>query len=332
MVSTKGKSMRYLKPEFVLIVFSVLCMTSCRNAEESQPSEPSTKARKTEQKTLGPSDENGNDTDASARQTTGPSGFEDKLVKYEKAYLDDADDADALIWYGRFLAYDGQYEKAISIYTTGISRFPSDARMLRHRGHRYITLRKFDLAIEDLEVASKLIAGKENQIEPDGMPNPRNIPVSTLHGNIWYHLGLAYYLKQDFPNALRSYQNCLRTASRPDNVVSATHWIYMIHRRMGNVDAANECLKPVVEEMDVIENTSYHRCCLFYQGALTLEQIGSDLSDGSADDAIRYAIGNWHYYSGEIQKAREQFESMTKGKSGNSFGFIAAETDLKLIE
>ena len=37
-----------------------------------------------------------------------------------------------------------------------------------------------------------MIAGKEDSIEPDGMPNPQNIPVSSLHTNIWYHLGLAY--------------------------------------------------------------------------------------------------------------------------------------------
>jgi len=46
---------------------------------------------------------------------------------------------------------------------------------------------------------------KPNQIEPDGLPNAKNIPISTLKGNIWYHLGLAYYLKGDFENALWAY-------------------------------------------------------------------------------------------------------------------------------
>ena len=99
--------------------------------------------------------------------------------------------ADALIWYGRRTAYLGQYRDAIEIFTRGIERFPQDARIYRHRGHRYISLREFDKAIEDFERAAALIAGTEDTIEPDGMPNPQNIPVSSLHTNIWYHLGLA---------------------------------------------------------------------------------------------------------------------------------------------
>ena len=63
--------------------------------------------------------------------------------------------------------------------------------MYRHRGHRYVSIREFDRAIADLEYAATLIEGTEDEIEPDGMPNAMNIPVSSLHSNIWYHLGLA---------------------------------------------------------------------------------------------------------------------------------------------
>ena len=42
--------------------------------------------------------------------------------------------------------------------------------MLRHAGHLYISVRKFDKAIEALEGAATLIEGQENEIEPDGMP------------------------------------------------------------------------------------------------------------------------------------------------------------------
>ena len=57
-----------------------------------------------------------------------------------------------------------------------IPRFP------RHRGHRYISIRQLDNAISDFEHAASMIDGQPNEIEPDGMPNARGIPVSTLQG------------------------------------------------------------------------------------------------------------------------------------------------------
>ena len=78
--------------------------------------------------------------------------------------------------------------------------------MYRHRGHRYITIREIDRAITDYEIAVELIKGKTDTIEPDGAPNPAGIPVTSRHGNIYYHLGLAYYLKHDFENSLSIYR------------------------------------------------------------------------------------------------------------------------------
>mgnify|MGYP001803330131 CR=1 FL=1 len=94
---------------------------------------------------------------------------------------------DNLIWHGRFTAYIGNYKEAIQIYTDGISQFPDDARLYRHRGHRHLTIRQYDHAIADFEKAAELIQGTENEVEPDGMHNARNITESTLHGNNYYH-------------------------------------------------------------------------------------------------------------------------------------------------
>ena len=250
------------------------------------------------------------------------------LKKRQRDFETTPDDPDTVIWLGRFIAYSGDYASAIEIFNQGAKQFPDDARMLRHAGHRYISIRKFDQAIEVLVRAAELIKDKKNQIEPDGMPNAQNIPVSTLHGNIWYHLGLAYYLKHDFENALRAYKNCLATAGRPDNVVSATHWIYMINRRMGDLEAAKQSLDSIKLAMDVIENTGYHNCCCFYKGLISLDELQATVENGGHREAVNYAIGNWHLYNGDPAKAHEQFESLISNGGWNAFGFIAAESDL----
>lgn len=85
------------------------------------------------------------------------------------------------------MAYLGDYKRAIEIFTEGINKFPEDSRFLRHRAHRYISTRQLDNAIADFEKAVILIKDTEDVIEPDGVPNRLNQPVSSLHTNIYYH-------------------------------------------------------------------------------------------------------------------------------------------------
>lgn len=252
----------------------------------------------------------------------------EEYKKHQQSYLDDTTNADLLIWYGRFTAYKGDYDEAIAVFTKGIKQFPEDPSFLRHRGHRYISIRKFDQAISDLEMAAKLIQGTENEIEPDGMPNAQNIPVSTLHGNIYYHLGLAYYLKHDFENALAAYQKCLASSGNNDNLVSSTHWLYMISRRLGQEQEAASFLTSISDTLNVIENIDYHRICLFYKGQLTEEQLTQTDDNTPGSDAIYYALGNWYLYNGEKERARKIFERLLTRERWNSFGFIAAEVEM----
>lgn len=252
----------------------------------------------------------------------------ERLAAARADYERDPDNAENIIWYGRRAAYAGDYRHAIGIFTEGIRKFPADPRMYRHRGHRYITIREFDRAVADLETAAKLIAGTENEIEPDGLPNALNIPISTLHGNIWYHLGLAYYLKHDWANAYRAYKAGFDAGRNDDNRVSTAHWLYMILRRKGDTDAAAGVLDAISGDMRVIENTSYYKLCLFYKGELTQADLLVENDGSSAGDAIIYGIANWHFYNGDLQQARKMMQELLSTANWASFGFIAAEADI----
>ncbi len=252
----------------------------------------------------------------------------DNFKNAKKVYESNPDDANALIWYGRRTAYLGLFQDAIAIYTTGIEKFPEDARMYRHRGHRYISTRQYDKAIADFEKAAELIEGSEDQIEPDGQPNDRNIPLSTLHGNIWYHLGLAYYLKNDMENALRAYSNRTVTERYDDNIVSGGHWLYMIQRRMGLDDEADSAIEKVHEEMEIIENTSYFKMCLFYNGLISEEELQPIGSNTSSNDVYAYSIGNWYLYNNQdTARAKVEYEQLLENGNRFSFAYLAAESD-----
>ena len=256
--------------------------------------------------------------------------LEKQLSDAKAHYESNPNSADALIWLGRRQAYLGLFTSAITTFTKGIAKFPNDARFYRHRGHRHITLRQFDLAIADLMKASQLVKGKPDEIEPDGQPNERNIPTSTLQFNIWYHLGLAYYLTGQNQKALDAYRECLKVSQSPDRLVSTTHWLYMTLRRLNRNDEAAKSLEPVTEGMDIIENTSYYRLVLMYKGVLPVERLLEDAQgDSAASHSVLYGVGNWHLYNGRREQAIETFRKIVSSQQWTSFGFIAAEADLK---
>lgn len=238
--------------------------------------------------------------------------------------------ADAAIWLGRRLAYLGRYRDAIDVYTTGIERHPEDARLFRHRGHRWVTLREFDKAIIDFSRAAELVAGTEDQVEPDGQPNALGIPTSTLQFNIWYHLGLAYYLKGDFDGARRAYEACMDVSANDDSRVATAHWLYMTLRRLDMDAEAEQVLAPFSESTEVIENDSYLQLVRMYQGAQSPEDLMGPDGEESLEGATQgYGIGNWWYYNGETDRALEMFERVVEGDSQwAAFGYIAAEAEL----
>jgi len=239
------------------------------------------------------------------------------------------DSALAWIWVGRREAYLGDYRDAIAQFTRGLERFPEDARFLRHRGHRYISVRQFEEAVTDLSRAAAMISGTPDQVEPDGLPNARGIPTSTLHFNIHYHLGLAHYLLGDLDAAWAAFQDCLAVSDNPDAQVATRHWLYMIARRSERDDAAAEILAPVTEDMDVIENQSYHNLLLMYKGLRAPEDLIDLEATDPSGSAQWYGVANWFLYNGDQDRATQLMRRMVAAPGQwAAFGTIAAEADL----
>jgi dipeptidyl aminopeptidase/acylaminoacyl peptidase/tetratricopeptide (TPR) repeat protein len=257
--------------------------------------------------------------------------LEANLAQAAADFVKSPDDADAIIWLGRRTAYLGRFREAIAIYTRGIARHPGDPRLLRHRGHRYISLRRFDEAIADLSRAARLIEEKRlpDAVEPDGDPNPRGIPTSTSHFNVYYHLGLAHYLKGDFERALAAYRKGMEySRDSPDRLVATSDWMYMTLRRLGRDREAAALLAPIRADLAVIEDEAYLRRLLMYKGERTPEELLGAGTDGVALATYGYGVANWYLVNGQPEKARALFEKVVAGPQWAAFGFIASEAEL----
>ncbi len=239
---------------------------------------------------------------------------------------------DNYIWLGRRTAYLTRYNEAINIFSEGIDKYPNSYRLYRHRGHRYISQRKFDAAITDLTKAAELMQGAPIEIEPDGVPNKLNKPLSSTQFNVWYHLGLAHYLKGEFEEAEKAYLECMKVSDNDDLVTATVDWLYMTYRRMGKQEEAKKLMDLITPTMTIVENDSYFKRLNMYKGLLSPDSVLSvSSSNADVDLALAtqgYGVGNWYLYNGDTTKAFDIYQKVIAGKHFSAFGFIASEADL----
>ena len=237
-----------------------------------------------------------------------------EIAAAEQKLAADPKNINLLIALGRAQANVWRYNDAIATYTRGIQLAPNDARLYRHRGHRYISTRQFDKAVGDMSRAAKL--------------NDKDF-------DIWYHLALAHYLKGQFAKAADAYERCRQVAEadttdkRDDSVIAVSDWLYMTYRRMNKPAEAAKMLERITPGMKVKENKSYFDRLLFYKGLKKEEELvnvekATDLEIAT----VGYGLGNWHLYNGNRAKAEEIFRKIVSGKYWPAFGFIAAEAEL----
>ena len=240
------------------------------------------------------------------------------------------DSLELIIWYGRRLGYTGRYLEAIDVFSQGIEKFPASYRLRRHRGHRYITTRQFEKAIQDFEMAAYYSVNAPNAIEPDGIPNKLNKPLSNDKFNIWYHYGLAHYLSGRYDKAISAYNRCLEFSDNDDLLVATTYWLFMTYKKIGNPELANQLLIPINAKMRMIENDDYLRLLLLFKGEKKVEDlIKKAFPEGqSINSTLGYGIGNWYQQQGDIEKANEIFLKVLDSPNWNKFGYISTEAEL----
>ena len=229
------------------------------------------------------------------------------VAEAEKKLAADPKNIELIIKLGGAQASVWRYRDAISTYTRGIQMDPGYAMLYRHRGHRYISTRQFDKAIEDLERAAKL--------------NSKDF-------DIWYHLGLAYYLKGKFDRAAEAYEKCRAVADKDDSLIAVSDWLYMSYRRQKKEAEAARVLERITPDLKVEENKSYFDRLMFYKGVKKEAEVINDKMTDLEIATVGYGMANWHLYNGNAARAKEYFQRIISGKYWPAFGFIAAETEL----
>lgn len=246
----------------------------------------------------------------------------------------DPDNVTRIINAGIARAAARRFNSAIEMFTNGIEKFPNEARLYRFRGHRYVSLRRFDDAVRDLEHA---------------------VSLDSTNYDIAYHLALAYYLNRRYDDAVATidkcmqfaddakwqaveearvnpiwYRSCMSLKTDDDGRAAMLDWRYRALRRAGKQADARRLARAVREGWSVRDNAPYYRALLFYRGirdeTSTLDSLAASGDLPFATGA--YGVANWHLVEGDTARARALLERIVSGSEWPAFGFIAAEVDL----
>jgi tetratricopeptide (TPR) repeat protein len=260
-----------------------------------------------------------------------------QLVKFRKAYEEwenDPEDRQKILWLGRQHAYIGKYRDAIHIFTEALKKFPDDPEFLRHRAHRYLSLRMFDYSISDSEKAVDLMLEKPDFMEPSGLAGAEEITEYTFYTNTYYHLGLAYMLKGDLLNARKAFDDLLDVGVNDDHVIMSVYWNYIILKRLGYEADAKEVLQYVKPDMKCPVSGGYYECLKMYKGEIDPEDIIGDKGDDDQLSLVTsgFGVANEYKFRGDYNKYVEILEKVVASNAWSGFGYLSAEVDLKKIK
>jgi len=202
-----------------------------------------------------------------------------------------------------------QFREAIATFTRGLEIEPTNALLLRWRGHRYLSVREFDRAFADLTRGGAID--------------------STIYG-IWYHLGVVHYLRGDFAEAAASFAKAQPIAPDAGELAGSTDWLWMSLSRAGRGADAKAMLDRRPDSKPV--TNAYTRRLQLYRGEIGPEAV---LTSTDTDDVqvatLAYGLGNWYLLRGDKTQARGWFERSIQSGGWPAFGFIVSEVELRRL-
>ena len=212
------------------------------------------------------------------------------------------DREDMHIWYGRRLDYAGRICDAVDAFTAGIKQFPGSYKLYRFRARDLTRARRFKDALADYDKALALMGDTPDSFEPDGMPNPIGLTISTYRGNIVYYHAQTSFATGDYPTMVTGMARSLELSAdfaRDDMRVPTAYWTYLAYRKMGQHDKARAAIDAIEPGLKLIENFTYYQAVQIMQGRLDPAAFKDE-----RDSTIKFAIAMERRFAGDEAGAK----------------------------
>jgi tetratricopeptide (TPR) repeat protein len=231
------------------------------------------------------------------------------IARADSALAADPRNVERIVQLGLAQAGVRQYREAIETFTRGLRIAPNDPVLYRWRGHRYLSIREFDRARDDLTRGSRLD--------------------STNYG-IWYHLGIVRFVHGDFAGAVECFTHSLPRAPDAGERAASTDWLWMSLSRAGRAAEAQALLDRRPDSLP--GNNAYVQRLRLYRGEISPDSVITPADTGDIVVAtLSYGVGNWYVVRGDTARARTWFERSVASGGWPAFGFIMSEVELRRL-
>lgn len=237
---------------------------------------------------------------------------------------------DDFIEIGKQLVAKAMYKEAVANYSEGLMRFPNSFKLLRYRGHRYLTLRKLDLVGKDLLKARELIKSQPDVWEVDA----KGKPTDTYQHQIEYHLGVYYFLKKEYKNAVNAFELSLKYAHDANEIVGTTDWLFLSYARNNQRAEAEKLLLEFTPNEKADKEQAYFRRILLYKGAIQPDELVDPAIPSeklSIQEVTRmYGLASWYeLFRGQTNKAKELYSKILNANNAwPAFAYLASEVEM----
>lgn len=248
----------------------------------------------------------------------------DQDIEIARAALRIAPDReDSHIWLGRRLDYAGRICESVEAFTDGLKAFPNSYKLYRFRARDLTRARKFSAALADYQKALELMGDRPDSFEPDGLPNPIGLTISTYRGNIIYYHAQTSFAIGDYRTVIDGMAKALEIApvfAKDDMRVPTAYWTYLALRKIGEHSKARAVIDAIEPNLKLIENDIYYQAVQIMQGRLTLADIGM-----TKDSTIKFAVAMEHRFAGNEPAA---VAMLTEIVAENAQGHWPSEVEL----
>jgi tetratricopeptide (TPR) repeat protein len=231
------------------------------------------------------------------------------IARAQAALTADPRNIDKYIALGVAQSGGRQYREAIETFTRGLAIAPNHPMLLRWRGHRYLSTRQWDLALDDLTRGNR---------------------IDTTNYGIWYHLGIVRFSRGEFAAAADCFTHAQPRAPDAGELAGSTDWLWMSLERAGRDADAGAMLARHPDSLPV--DNAYTRRLKLYRGQIGPDEVFTPADTADIQEAtLAFGIGNWFLVRGDSTKARAWFDRSVKSGGWPGFGFIMSEIELRRL-
>ncbi|NOT36135.1 MAG: hypothetical protein HOP11_02025 [Saprospiraceae bacterium] len=318
----------------VLLFASLIIISSCKNdkTQKEISSTPDSELKETEALAVTMEGEKllywkDHDTVWAARKK--------KVDDMRIAYLSKIEDPKSYLNFAKAYSEAGKIENAIDILTKGMNKFPDVPDFYLYRGENLLRSRQITESIDDFWKAGQKMEKATLATGLTGMPVEDSIAGMTLSYRNYLLMAIAFHCNQDYSSADKFFEVCGDFSTNSDLWARSYYWQYSCYSRSGRTQDAQDILKNLSENMQILPSSKHYLDALkYYKGSISESNlVDINFKPTNSEEANiwlvkMYAVGVKNLLDNKKDKALIAFTKIKESGYWNTLPYIAAEGEL----